>query len=116
MSNVEAFLISCFLMEQPKLRSVFLVRSLNIRSQKVCSPNSLPKENAKIYGQTYICGDARIYGQAELYEDASACGHANVYEYAKIYGYGEVYEDTIVRSNANISGITVISNDDLISE
>ena len=47
--------------------------------------------NAKVYGDAKVCGNAEVYGNAKVYGDAWVCGNAKVYGDAWICGSAKVF-------------------------
>ena len=60
--------------------------------------------NAKVYGDAKVCGNAEVYGNAKVYGDAWVCGNAKVYGDAKVCGNAEVYGDAKVYGDAEVCG------------
>ena len=44
------------------------------------------EDNAWVYGNAKVCGDAKVYGNAKVYDNAKVCGDAKVYGNAKVCG------------------------------
>src|SRR5690554_6948077 len=66
---------------------------------EVCG-NAIVCSNAKVYGDAMVCGEARVYGNAKVcgdtmvYGNAKVCGDARVYDNAKVCGDARVgYSD-----------------------
>ena len=77
---------------------------------RVCG-NAMVYDNARIYGNAKVCGNAwifddamvydnaRIYDNAKVYGEAKVCGNAMVHDYARVYGNVEIVGDAKVRCN-----------------
>ena len=67
-------------------------------------------DNARVYGDAEVFDNARVYGEAQVYGDARVFGEAQVYDNARVYGeawvFGEaqVYDDAQVSGKARVSG------------
>ena len=61
-------------------------------------------DNAWVYGDAQVSGDARVYGNAWVYGDAQVSGDARVYGNAWVYGDAQVSGDALVYGNARVCG------------
>ena len=57
-------------------------------------------DNARVYGDAQVSGDARVYDNAWVYGDAQVSGDALVYGNARVYGNAWVYGNALVCGNA----------------
>ena len=61
-------------------------------------------DNAKIYADAEVYGEARVYGKAEVCGLAEVCEKAEVYGEARVYGKAEVCEKAEVYGEARVYG------------
>ena len=72
--------------------------------------NLCQNDNAWVYGNARLCGDARVCdnawvcGDARVYGGAWVCGNALVYGDAEVYDNARVYGDVRVYGNAKVCG------------
>ena len=60
--------------------------------------------NARVYGDALVYDNARVYGNAWVYGDAQVSGDALVYGNAWVYGDAQVYGNAWVYGDAQVSG------------
>lgn len=60
------------------------------------------EENAWVYGNAKVYGDAWVCGNAKVYGDAKVCGNAEVYGDAKVYGDAEVCGNAWICGSAKV--------------
>lgn len=70
--------------------------------------------NAKIYGNAWVCGDAEVFGSAEVYNDVQICGNAQVCGNAKVFDNAWVRNNAHVFDNAEVYGSARISGNAMI--
>ena len=58
-------------------------------------------DEAKVFGNANVCGDAKVYDNAEVYGDAKVCGNAEVCGDADVYGDAKVCGDAKVYKNSD---------------
>ena len=68
--------------------------------------------NSEVLGDAIVCGDAKEYGDAEVFGNAIVCGDAKVYGDAMVYGDAEVLGDSEITKN--LIGKMVYKVDDYI--
>lgn len=61
-------------------------------------------DNACVYGDAEVRGNAQIHDIARVYDHAEVCGKAQVYGNAQICGYAEIYGKALVYGDAQIYG------------
>ena len=76
--------------------------------------------NAEIYGDAEVFDNAIVHGNAKIYDNAGVCDNARVFDNAKVYdnadvfnnamvcGNAKVYDDAGVLGNARVGGNAVI--------
>ena len=67
--------------------------------------------NAKVYGDAEVSGNAWVYGDAEVYGNAWVSGNAKVYGDAEVSGNAKVYGDAEVSGDAEVYGNAWVSGD-----
>ena len=65
-------------------------------------------DNACIYGDAEVYGNAQIHDIARVYDHAEVCGKAQVYGNAQICGYAEIYGKALVYGDAQIYGYACV--------
>lgn len=82
----------------------------------VCQ-NAKVYDNAVVKGNAKVCGLAQVYGNASVSHDAKVYGHAEVYGYAivkdnaEIYSYAQVYGKAEVFGEANVCGYAIVCDE-----
>ncbi|EPW8137153.1 hypothetical protein ACWWSC_000350 [Klebsiella pneumoniae] len=66
-------------------------------------------DNAWVYGNAQVFGDARVSGNAQVYGNAWVYGDARVYGNAWVYGDARVFGDAWVYGNAQVFGDARVS-------
>ncbi|MDR3186552.1 MAG: hypothetical protein LBU04_07125 [Christensenellaceae bacterium] len=66
-------------------------------------------DDAKVSGNAQVIGKACVFNDAKVYENALVGGNAHVYCIATIYGNAKVFESAIVFGNARVKYHVVIS-------
>jgi len=61
-------------------------------------------DNAKVYDNAYVCGNAKAYDNAVVRGNAEVGGTTWVYGNAEVYGNAKVYGDVWVYDNAKVYG------------
>lgn len=61
-------------------------------------------DNAWIYGEAMVFGNAKVCGCAEVHNNAKVFGNARVFGYAKVSDFAEVYGNVRIYGNATING------------
>ena len=69
------------------------------------------ENNAWVYGDAEVYGNARVSGDAGVYGDAEAYGNAEVSDDARVYGDAEVYGNAEVSGDAEVYGNARVSGD-----
>ena len=59
-------------------------------------------------------GNSWIYDDARVYDNATVFGDASVYDNARVYGYAKVYGDAIILDNARVYGKAEVNGDSQI--
>ena len=70
--------------------------------------------DALVYGNAWVCDDARVYGDACVNGEAYVNGNAVVYGNAVVCGKAKVYGDALVYGNAEVSGNAVVCGKALV--
>ena len=65
-------------------------------------------EDAWVYGNAQVSGDALVSGNAWVYGNAQVYGNAKVYGNAMVYGNAQVYGNAKVYGNAMVSGAACV--------
>lgn len=79
-------------------------------------------DDARVFGNAWVCGNAEVREYAEVFGNARVCDHAQVYGNACIYGdagvlgYAEVFEDAKVCGIAAVKGYVYIRGNAKISQ
>ena len=66
-------------------------------------------DQAKVYGQAWVCDQAqvsdqaKVYGQAKVYDQARVCDRARVSDQAKVYGQAQVSDRSWVYGQGDIA-------------
>lgn len=68
------------------------------------SGNAIVCGNAWIYDGARVCGNAEVRDDAQVFGDALVCGNARVSENARVFGDAQVCGDAEVRDNALVCG------------
>jgi len=58
--------------------------------------------NARVFGDALVYDNAWVYGKAEVYDNARVFGDALVYDNAWVYGKAEVYDNARVFGDAKV--------------
>ena len=61
-------------------------------------------DNAIVFGNAQISGDAQICDYAQVYGHARVSDNAKISGDAQVYGYAEVYDKAIVTNDAQVHG------------
>ena len=64
--------------------------------------------NAKVYGNAVVCDNAMVYGNSEVYEDAKVYDYAWVYDKSSVHGNARIRDYAEVHNNAEIYGNAVV--------
>ena len=70
--------------------------------------NAFVCDNAKVYGNAAIHGNVRIFGDSIIYEDASIHGNAKIYGNARVFGCTFVYNNATIYDNAQVYGCAIV--------
>ena len=70
--------------------------------------------DARVYGNAMVCDNAEVYGNAEVYDDAMVCNNARVYGNAEVYGNARVYGNVEVCGNARVCDNAEVYGDALV--
>ena len=71
--------------------------------------NALVCDNALVYDDARVSGNAQVYGNAEVSDHAQVSGDAQIYDNARVYG------DVQVSGDAEVAGSAVVCGDAQIS-
>ena len=78
--------------------------------------NAWVYSNAKVFGNAIVEGNAKVLGNAKVYGNAVVCdnamvyGNSEVYGNAKVYDYAWVYDKSSVHGNARIRDYAEVHN------
>jgi carbonic anhydrase/acetyltransferase-like protein (isoleucine patch superfamily) len=61
-------------------------------------------DEARVFGDAFVCDNARMYGNAWAYDEALVCGNARINDNAHVYGMAWVYGNARVYENSRVYG------------
>ena len=89
--------------------------------------NAWIRDDAKVFGNAKVHGDAKVYedaqvsgnawigGYAKVYGDAKVSGNAWVYDYARVFGNARVFDGARISGNAWVFGNAKVSGNVKVS-
>ena len=72
------------------------------------------RDYAKVFGNTLIFGNAKVHGNAKIRGYAAVGGNARIFGNAVVQGYAEIRDNAEVADNAIVSNSAKVSGDALI--
>ena len=118
------FIILEDILEDNKLHKLYRIRALKDFSDifagnmggYIESENNLSQEDncwvhndAKVFENAKVCGDAIICDNAKVYGNATICGNAWVCDNVKVYGNAKVCDNAVVLADAIVCGDDIIT-------
>ena len=70
--------------------------------------NAWVYDDAMVFGNALVCDNTRVYGNALVYGNARVCGNAWVSENARVHGDALVCEDAWVYGHARVCGNALV--------
>jgi|694.fasta_scaffold00075_77 predicted acyltransferase (DUF342 family) len=99
----------------------FIGEDARVYGNAVVSGNARVYDKARVYGDATITNSARVSGNSKVYGNAVVCnnamiyGDAEVYEDAKVRNHSQVYGSAIVCGDADLSGNIKINSNNIVT-
>lgn len=75
-----------------------------VESESNLSDNAWVYDNAQVFGDALISDNAHVYDNAQVFGNAHVYGSAKVSDYAQVSGYAQVFCDALISNNAQVYG------------